>query len=81
MSARAHITLNGSVVEVPEGISVAAAIAHAGQAFGRSPGGRRRGPFCGMGACFECRVSIDDMAQQRSCMVPVREGMRVDTDD
>lgn len=80
MSARAHIMLNGSAVEVPDGISVAAAIAHAGQAFRRSPSGQRRAPFCGMGACFECRVCIDGIAHQRSCMVPVREGMRVDTD-
>ena len=81
MSVGTHIALNGSVVEVPEGVSVAAAIAHAGQPFGLSPAGRRRAPFCGMGVCFECRVSIDNVAQQRSCMVPVREGMRVDTDD
>lgn len=79
MSAQTHIVLNGTVVEVPDGISVAAAIAHAGLLFRRSPSGQRRAPFCGMGVCFECRVRIDDMAHQRSCMVPVRTGMRVDT--
>lgn len=80
MSAPTHITLNGTVVAVPEGISLAAAIAHAGQPFRRSVSGHRRAPLCGMGACFECRVCIDGMAHQRACMVPVREGMRVDTD-
>jgi sarcosine oxidase subunit alpha len=33
-----------------------------------------------MGVCFECRVRIDDIAQQRACQITVREGMRVDTD-
>jgi len=80
MSARVQITLNGAVVEVPDGISLAAAIAHAGQAFRRSIGGDRRAPFCGMGVCFEWRVCIDGMEHQRSCMVMVREGMQVHTD-
>jgi sarcosine oxidase subunit alpha len=80
MSARVQITLDGAVVEVPDGISVAAAIAHAGQTFRRSIGGDRRAPFCGMGVCFECRVCIDGKAHQRSCMVMVREGMQVCTD-
>lgn len=80
MSALVHITLNGAAVEVPDGISLAAAIAQAGQSFRRSLTGEQRAPFCGMGICFECRVCIDGMAHQRSCMVMVREGMRVETD-
>lgn len=80
MSARVQITLDGAVVEVPDGISLAAAIAHAGQTFRRSIGGDRRAPFCGMGVCFECRVCIDGKAHQRSCMVMVRRGMQVCTD-
>lgn len=81
MSAPVRIKVNGHPVEVPEGSSVAAAIARAGQPFRRSLGGQRRFPLCGMGVCFECRASIDGVAQQQTCMVPVREGMEVDTDD
>jgi sarcosine oxidase subunit alpha len=33
-----------------------------------------------MGVCFECRVSIDGVAQQRACMIPARAGMQVRTD-
>ena len=80
MSARVKLTVNGGVLEVPAGISVAAAVARAEQPFRRSPSGQHRLPVCGMGVCFECRVCIDGIAQQRACMVPVREGMRVDTD-
>ena len=36
-----------------------------------------RGPFCMMGVCFECRVTVDDIPNVQSCMTPVRDGMRV----
>ncbi len=67
-------------MSVPDGASVAAAIACAGRPFRRSCGGQPRAPLCGMGVCFECRVRIDGVAQQRSCMATAREGMRVQTD-
>jgi len=42
--------------------------------------GEPRLPLCGMGVCFECRVCIDGVAEQRACMLPVRTGMQVTTD-
>lgn len=82
MSAVVRLSINGHAVEVPAGSSVAAAIARAGVvAFRRSVGGQPRAPLCGMGVCFECRVRIDDVAQQRACMTAARDGMRVITDD
>lgn len=80
MTALVRLTVNGHAVEVAAGTSVAAAIAHADQSFRRSLGGERRFPLCGMGVCFECRVTIDGVAQQQACMLPVRTGMRVGTD-
>lgn len=74
------IQIDGVTITVPAGISVAAAIARLPRAFRRSVSGQPRAPFCGMGICFECRVSIDGVAQQRACMVPVRDGMQVVTD-
>ncbi|HEX7325693.1 MAG TPA: (2Fe-2S)-binding protein [Rhodanobacteraceae bacterium] len=79
MTASVRIVVNGHRVEVPGGISVAAAIARAGQPFRRSLTGSRRAPLCGMGVCFECHASIDGAAQQRTCLVTVRDGMRVET--
>lgn len=76
-----HLLVNGQPVEVVEGSSVAAAIAQLGVPFRRSVRGEWRAPLCGMGVCFECRVRIDGVAQQRSCMLPAREGMQVSTDD
>jgi sarcosine oxidase subunit alpha len=72
--------IDDQTLDVPAGISVAAAIARLPRPFRRSVQGQARAPFCGMGICFECRVRIDGIAQQRACMVPVREGMLVATD-
>ena len=73
------LLVDGLRVEVPEGATVAAAVAHTGHAFRRSESGQPRAPLCGMGVCFECRVSIDAVPQLRACMVLARPGMRVET--
>ena len=36
-------------------------------------------PFCGMGHCMECRVTVDGIPHQRSCLITVRDGMQVET--
>jgi predicted molibdopterin-dependent oxidoreductase YjgC len=72
------ITVNGIEVSVKQGTTVAAAILIAGEtAFRRSVSGEPRGPLCGMGVCYECRVSIDGDPHARSCQIPCRAGMRV----
>jgi sarcosine oxidase subunit alpha len=75
-----EISANGARVRVPEGATVAAALLDLGVlGFRKSVTGESRGPVCGMGVCFECRVTIDGVAHARSCMVPVRDGMIVST--
>jgi len=75
------LTVNGATVEVPAGAMVATAVAVAGvSAYRRSVSGEPRGPLCGMGICFECRVTIDGRAHCRSCQVVCRPGMEVRTD-
>jgi len=74
------LTIDGRTVRVPAGISVAAALLNTGaHAFRRSPEGASRGPLCGMGSCYECRVTIDGVAGQRACLRLVEPGMRVIT--
>ncbi|HET8899440.1 MAG TPA: 2Fe-2S iron-sulfur cluster-binding protein [Rhodanobacteraceae bacterium] len=80
MSAAVSLTVNGVVVEVSGGASIAAAVALAGVAFRRSRRGEARAAFCGMGTCFECRVTVDGVAQQQACLLPARNGMQVSTD-
>jgi predicted molibdopterin-dependent oxidoreductase YjgC len=73
--------VDGRRVTVPRGTVVAAAVARAGVAgFRRSVSGTPRGPLCGMGICFECRVTIDGEPHVRSCLLPCAEGMEVRTD-
>lgn len=80
MTTLVSLTVNGKPVEVVEGASVAAAVAQAGAVFRRSLSGEPRSALCGMGMCFECRVTIDGVAQQQACMLPVRPDMQVLTD-
>lgn len=74
------LRVDGRTLRVAEGISVAAAIAIAGAIpLRRSPSGEGRAPLCGMGVCFECRATVDGVEQQRTCLLPVAEGMEVVT--
>jgi len=76
------ILVDGRLLEVPEGVTVAAALLNAGEdAFRDSVTGTPRGPLCGMGICFECRVTIDGVTAQRACLERVAPGMRVTTRD
>ena len=74
------IRADGRDVRVAAGTSVAAALIDLGvTAFRESAGGAARGPVCGMGTCYECRVTIDGVAHRRACLVPVVEGMEIVT--
>ncbi len=72
-------TFEGQPAQGREGDSVAAAILALGHSHCRESAvsGAARGPYCLMGVCFECLVSIDGIANQQSCMVYLREGMVV----
>lgn len=75
------LSVNGIAIAVPAGSMVSAAVAAAGaSAFRRSVTGEPRGPLCGMGICFECRVTIDGRAHVRSCQTVCAPGMEVRTD-
>jgi len=40
--------------------------------------GEPRAPYCMMGVCFDCLMTIDGVASRQACLTPVREGMRID---
>jgi len=73
------ITVDGMALEVLEGASLAAALwANGFITLGQNPNtGSNRGMYCGIGHCYECRVTVDGVEDVRSCLTPVREGMRV----
>jgi predicted molibdopterin-dependent oxidoreductase YjgC len=76
-----RIWLNGQELRACEGQTVAAVLMASGcRAFRRTARrGEPRGLFCGMGICFDCVVRIDDRPNVRACQTPVRDGMRVST--
>jgi sarcosine oxidase subunit alpha len=75
------VTIDGRPFEARAGDSVAAALLEAGQAQSRvSPAhSSPRGPYCLMGACYECLVTIDGVGNRQGCLIEVAEGMRIET--
>ena len=73
------VVVDGSPLQVPAGASVAVAVAIAGRPCRTSVIGEPRGPLCGMGICFECRVTIDGIPHRRACQVFAEPGMVVRT--
>ncbi|HXA46377.1 MAG TPA: (2Fe-2S)-binding protein [Burkholderiaceae bacterium] len=73
-----RIFFGNQAMEVADGITLAAALSVLGSSgTRRSVSGEWRAPFCGMGTCFECRVTVDGLQHQRSCQIIVRDGMEV----
>lgn len=85
MSARStercvEIVVDDRRVRVAPNVTVAAALFDLGVwALRESVTGTPRGPLCGMGICFECRVTIDGVPHRRACLTSVRDGMAVAT--
>lgn len=73
------LSVNGAGITVAPGTTVAAAVAIADAATRTSVSGEPRGPLCGMGICFECRVTIDGVPHQRSCQILCAPGIAVVT--
>lgn len=77
-----RIKVDDLEVELKRGSSVAAAVlANEPASFRRSVAGEARFPLCGMGVCFECRVTINGIKHQRSCQILAEEGMIISTDE
>ncbi len=74
------IRLNGNELICREGDSVAAALFAAGIADCRDTAVSEvpRGPYCMMGVCYDCLVTIDGRPNQQACMTLVRAGMNVE---
>ncbi|HZR64730.1 MAG TPA: 2Fe-2S iron-sulfur cluster-binding protein [Terriglobales bacterium] len=79
MPEQITLSVNGRNLSVPQGATVAAAVAMTNSFCRRSVSGEPRTVLCGMGICFECRVEIDGVPHQRSCQILCASGMRVKT--
>ncbi len=75
------LKVDGKPVRARSGDTVAAALLAAGIDHCRTTPvtGAPRAPYCLMGVCFDCLVTIDGVGSRQGCLVPVREGMAVET--
>ncbi len=66
-------TIDGRSATARAGDTVAAALLAAGVEVCRTTpvSGAPRAPYCMMGVCFECLVTIDGVANRQGCLVAV----------
>ena len=77
-AAPIRFTFDGRDIEALPGETIAAALSAAGVlALRTTAKGAPRGLWCGMGACWDCIVTVDGRAGQRACLVKAEAGMRV----
>ena len=76
-------TIDGRRAQAFAGDTVAAAMLAAGAAHCRTTpvSGASRAPYCMMGVCFDCLVTIDGLGNRQACLIPLRAGMRIETQD
>ena len=74
-----NISVDGESLDVIEGEMLAAVLwANGLIALGHNPNADcLRGMYCGIGHCYECRVTVDGVEDVRSCLTPVRKGMHI----
>ena len=74
------LKVDGQPVDARAGDTVAAAMLAAGiDRFRTTPVTESpRAPYCLMGVCFDCLVTIDGVGNRQGCLVPVAEGMQIE---
>jgi predicted molibdopterin-dependent oxidoreductase YjgC len=75
-----QLVVDGTRVEAREGDTVSAALLACGRDVRRATAvsGAPRLPYCMMGVCFDCLVSIDGVGNRQGCLVAVAEGMQIE---
>ncbi|MCX7377086.1 MAG: FAD-dependent oxidoreductase [Alphaproteobacteria bacterium] len=72
------VHFDGQALPALEGETVAACLSAAGiTTFRATASGAPRGLHCGMGACFDCVMTIDGRHGQRACQAKATDGMQV----
>jgi D-hydroxyproline dehydrogenase subunit gamma len=73
------IFFDGAAIPARTGDSIAVALLAAGITTTRTTAisGAPRGPYCMMGACFECLAEVDGRANVQTCMRRVQDGLHV----
>ncbi len=79
--ARVSFEFDGRRLEGCEGEPIAVALRAAGVMVHRYTARfhRPRGIFCAIGRCTDCVMIVDGKPNVRTCVTPLREGMKVQT--
>lgn len=76
------IEFDGRPVPGIDGQTIAGVLVASGITSWRTgPDGRPRGLFCGIGVCFDCLATVNDMADVRVCRRRAIDGDIVSTQD
>jgi D-hydroxyproline dehydrogenase subunit gamma len=75
------LTVDGKPLRARADDTVAAALLANGIVSCRTTpvSGSPRAPYCMMGVCFDCLVTVDGVGNRQGCLVRVRQGMAVET--
>jgi len=70
-----HIEVDGKPVAGRPGQSIAGLLLADGRvAWRQTRAGRPRGVFCGIGACFDCLVTVNGLRDVRACQRRAADG-------
>jgi sarcosine oxidase subunit alpha len=73
------VTFEGRGIDCHAGETLASALLVDGAgAFSTMRDGSPRTPFCNMGTCFDCALTVDGKALTRTCLTEVCDGMEVE---
>ena len=78
-----HFTYDGKDLQGYEGEPIAVALRVNGVMVHRYTAKRHepRGVFCAIGRCTDCVMVVDGQPNVRTCITPLKEGMKVQTQD
>lgn len=74
-----QFTFDGMTIQAERGDMLATALLAAGIEHVRQSvvSGSPRAPFCLMGVCFECLVTVNGVQNRQACLIEVEDGMTV----
>lgn len=76
-----EIEVDGETIQAIEGEPIATALLAAGKSVFRYTRKRHepRGVFCAIGRCTDCMMTVDGVPNVRTCVTPVKAGMKIQT--
>ncbi|MBC7263188.1 MAG: (2Fe-2S)-binding protein [Chloroflexi bacterium] len=79
--ATVEIEVDGEIIPAVPGEPIAAALLAAGKTIFRYTRKLHepRGVFCAIGRCTDCMMIVDGVPNVRTCVTPVRAGMKIQT--